>query len=55
MSNYDKNNKRPLSIGVNKKVSGLFKDKLGGKIITEVSALRPKTYPYLMDDDSKKS
>ena len=25
---------------------------LGGKIITEVVALRPKTYAYLMDDGS---
>ena len=32
-SNYDKNDKRPLSIGKNKKVPGLFKDKLGGKIM----------------------
>ena len=30
----------------------LFKDELGGKIITEVVALRPKTYAYLMDDGS---
>ena len=27
-----------------------MKDKLGGKIITEFVALRPKTYSYLMDD-----
>ena len=43
-SNYDKNDKRPLPIGKNKKVPGLFKDELGGKIITEVITLRPKTY-----------
>ena len=49
-SNYDKNYKRPLPIGKNKKVPGLFKDELGGKIIAEVVALRPKTYAYLMDD-----
>ena len=51
-SNYDKNDKRPLPIGKNKKVTGLFKDELGGKIIMEVVALRPKTYAYLMDDSS---
>ena len=51
-SNYDKNDKRPLSIGKNKKVPGLFKDELGGKIMTDVVALRPKTYAYLMDDGS---
>ena len=49
---YDKNDKRPLPIGKNKKVPGLFKDELGGKIITEVVALRPKTYAYLTDDGS---
>ena len=54
---YDKNDKRPFPIGKNKKVSGLFKDELGGKIITEVVALRPKSYAYLMDDggDHKKA
>ena len=51
-SNYDKNDKRPLPIGKNKKVPGLFKDELGGKIITEFVALRPKTYSYL-DDNCK--
>ena len=51
-SNYDKNDKRPLPIGKNKKVPGLFKDELGGKIITEVVALRPKAYAYLMNDGS---
>ena len=52
-SNYDKNDKRPLPIGKNKKVPGLFKDELGGKIMTEVVALRPKTYAYLIDDGSE--
>ena len=28
-SNYDKNDKRPIPIGVNKKVIGMFKDELG--------------------------
>ena len=45
-SNYS--DKRPLPIGKNKKVPGLFKDELGGEIITEVAALRPKTYVYLL-------
>ena len=50
-SNCDKNDKRPLSIGKNKKVIGMFKDELGGKIIKEFCAPRAKTYAYLMDDD----
>ena len=42
-SNYNKKDKIPLPIGKNKKVPGLFKDELGGKIITEVVALRPRS------------
>ena len=53
-SNYDCNDKRPLPMGMNKKVIGMLKDKLGGKIMKEFCALRAKTYTYLMDDDSEK-
>ena len=38
--------------GVNKKVIGLMKDELRGKIITEFVALRPKTDSYLTDGDT---
>ena len=56
-SNCNKNSKRLLPIGVNKKVPGLFKDELGGKIITEFVALTAKTYAYLNDggNEHKKS
>ena len=52
-SNYDENDERLLPIGKNKKVIGLFKDQLGGKIMKEFCALRAKAYAYLMDGDSE--
>ena len=52
-SNYDKKDNRPLPIGKNKKVVGLFKDELGGKSIVEFCAPRAKAYAYKFDDDTE--
>ena len=52
-SNYECNSievNRPLPTGKNKKVTGLMKDELGGKIMTEFGALRSKTYSYVMNN-----
>ena len=47
-SNYEVD--RPLPMGKNKKVIGLMKDELSGRIITKFVTLRPKTYSYLTND-----
>ena len=52
-SNYNKKDDRPLPIGKNKKVIDMFKDEIGGKIMTEFCALRAKTYVYKLDDDTE--
>ena len=52
-SNYNEKDKRPLPIGKNKKVIGMFKDELGGKIMTEFCALRAKTYAYKLVDNTE--
>ena len=54
MERFDTSNyiyDRPLPINVNKKVVGLMKDELGGGIITEFVALRPKAYSYKTEDN----
>ena len=45
-SGYSKTDFRLLPIGLNKNVIGLIKNELGGKIMIEFVALRPKLYSY---------
>ena len=50
-SNYELD--RPLPKGKNKKVIGLIKDELGGKIMIKCVVLRAKTFSYLIDNHSE--
>ena len=44
---------RALPKGKNKKVTGLMKDKSGGKIMKKYVGLRAKTYSYLKDNNDE--
>ena len=44
---------RPLPIGLNKKVIGLIREKLGGAIMTEFAVLRSKLYSLRNIDGSE--
>ena len=49
--NYDENKagKTPIPIGKNKKVIGLFKDELGGKVKEVLVNTKAKTFAYLIN------
>ena len=48
-SNFCKEHPSNIPTGVNKKVIGMFKDEVGGKIITEFVGLRAKNYSYVCE------
>ena len=48
-SNFLPNHPSGIPTGVNKMVIGMFKDEVGGKIITEFVGLRAKNYAYLCE------
>ena len=50
-SNYEL--ERPLTRGKNKKVIGLMKDELRGKIMKEVARFKAKLYCYLTNNNVK--
>ena len=53
-SNYPKDHLSNIPTGVNKKVIGMFKDEVGGKIIAEFVGLRAKNYSYVCDGEEHK-
>ena len=55
-SDYPENHPSGIPTGINKKVLGMFKDEVEGKIIKEFVGLRAKLYSYKMDEgeESKK-
>ena len=53
-SGYSKEEARPLPVGHNMKVIGLMKDELGGDIMEEFVALRPKMYAYKVGNKESK-
>ena len=53
-SNYPKEHSSGIETGANKKVIGLMKDEVGGKIITKFVGLRAKNYAFLLGNEEHK-
>ena len=53
-SSYKDDGNRPFPVGKNKKVIGLMKDQVGGDMMREFVALRPKMYAYKVKSDEFK-
>ena len=58
ISDYDTSNypaDHPLYSDQNKKVTGKFKDELGGRLMTEFIGIRPKMYSYVGEESGKRA
>ena len=52
-SGYNKEDNRPLPIGINKKVIGMFKNELDGRVMTENANARAKAHAFLWENGGK--
>ena len=58
LDEYDTSNYKPshpLYSDQNKKVTGKFKDELGGKVMTEFIGIRPKMYSFVGEESGKRA
>ena len=53
-SNYDEKDNRPLPIGINGRVLGMYRNEPAGKIMRKLCGPRAKTQAYLMSDGINK-
>ena len=52
-SDYPKGHPSGIETGVNKKVIGLMKDEVGGRVITKFVGLRAKNYSFVLDGEEE--